>query len=125
MCTFSAKFAFYKATNAGIAAFLTLPRLARKWDVSLHQGWDSSAFTWISVEHKLKSVVDNDHFRGKKIDENKTTKIRSNPSPYLACPHSVVFSSYSRLCARIALLFWLSKMAMRTSLAEKVSMKQE
>ena len=26
-------------------------------------GWDSSAFMRISVEHKLKSVVDDDHFR--------------------------------------------------------------
>ena len=38
---------------------------------SIIQGWDSSAFTWISVEQKLKSVVDDDHFRGKKIDEKK------------------------------------------------------
>ena len=32
------------------------------------QGWDSSAFTRIFVEQKLKSVVDDDHFRGEKID---------------------------------------------------------
>ena len=82
---------------------------------SVVQGWDSFAFTRISVEQKLKSVVDDDHFRGKKIDGGKKIKIRSNPSLYLACPHSVVFSSYSWMCAHVALLFWLSKMATRTS----------
>ena len=52
-----------------------------------------------------------------KIDENKPQqKIPSNPSPYLACPHSVVFSSCSRMCARVALLFWLSKMVTRTDI---------
>ena len=75
-----------------------------------NQGWDSSVFTRISVEQKLKSVVDDDHFRTRKIDEKTKQIIRSNPSPYLACPHSL--SSYSRICARVALLFWLSKMAM-------------
>ena len=56
------------------------------------QGWDSSTFTWISVGHKLKSVVDDNHFHEKKCDGGKKEEeIRSNPSPYLACPHSVVF----------------------------------
>ena len=32
----------------------------------LQQGCDSSAFTRISVEQKLKSVFDDDHFRGGK-----------------------------------------------------------
>ena len=63
------------------------------------QGWDSSTFTRISVEQKLKSVVDDDQFRGK-----KEKKIWSNPSLYLACPHSAVFSSYSRMCARCIIL---------------------
>ena len=67
------------------------------------------------MEQKLKSVVDDDRFRGKKIDEQKQN-IRSNPSPYLACPHSVMFSSYSQMCARVALLFWLLKMATRTDI---------
>ena len=80
-------------------------------DDNSDQGWDSSAFTRISVEHKFKSVVDDDHFR-----ETKSTTIRSNPSPYLTCPHSVVFSSYSRMCSHVALLFWLSKMATRTDI---------
>ena len=35
-----------------------LAGLATGWD----QGWGCSAFTRISVEHKLKSVVDDDHF---------------------------------------------------------------
>ena len=48
------------------------------------------------MEQKLKSVVDDEHFHGKKIDRRKT-KIRSNPSRYLACPHSVLFLSYSRI----------------------------
>ena len=91
-------------------------------------GWDSSVFTRISVEQTLKSVVDDDHFRGNKTD-GKKKEIRSKPSPYLACPHSVVFSSCSWVCSRIALLFWLSKNdhANRhvSSLAEKVLLKQE
>ena len=42
--------------------------MIRRWIIVLCgqwiiQGWDSSAFTRISVEEKLKSVVD-DHFRG-------------------------------------------------------------
>ena len=32
----------------------------------VNQGWDSSAFTQISVEQKLKSVFDDDHFRERK-----------------------------------------------------------
>ena len=39
------------------------------------QGWDSSTFTRISVEQKLISVVDDDHFRGKKVDEKRNQKI--------------------------------------------------
>ena len=35
-------------------------------------GWDSSTFTQISVEQKLKSVVDGDHFRE---EEKSTTNI--------------------------------------------------
>ena len=30
----------------------------------VYQGWDCSVITQISVEHKLKSIVDDDHFRG-------------------------------------------------------------
>ena len=59
-------------------------------------------------------MVDDNHFRGKKI-ETKKKKIRSNPSLYLACPHSVVFITYSWMCACVA-LFWLSKMATRTDI---------
>ena len=84
--------------------------------IYIYQGWDSSAFTWISVEQKLKSVVDDDHFHGKKINKKTHKNIQSNLSPYLAGPHSVVFSSYSRMCTRVALLFWLSKMSTRTDI---------
>ena len=90
--------------------------------VAMYQGWDSSSFTRIFVEQKLKSLVDDDHFRGKKIEEKKREKIRNNPSLYLACPHSVVSSSYCRMCSLVALLFWFSKMATRV---QKVLMKQE
>ena len=41
-----------------------------------NQGWDSSAFTQISVEQKLKCVVDDDHIKNKKID-GKKIKIKS------------------------------------------------
>ena len=50
-----------------------------------------------------------------KIDEkknkkkSKTIRVRI----WLVPMYSVVFSSYSRMCARVALLFWLSKMATR------------
>ena len=44
---------------------------------TLIRGGDSSTFTQISVEQKLKSMVDDDHFRGKTIDktiDKKKTK---------------------------------------------------
>ena len=67
------------------------------------------------MEQKFKSVVDDDHLRGGG-GNRRGEKNRSNPSPYLTCPHSVVLSSYSRMCLRVALLFWLSKMATRTDI---------
>ena len=69
-----------------------------------YQGWDSSAFTWISVQQKLKSVVDDDDFRGFFLYKNPQ-ETQSNLSPYLTCPHSVVFSSYSWMCTRPCLTF--------------------
>ena len=45
--------------------------LYRAHYIKFHQGWDSSAFTRISVEQKLKSVVDDDHFRWEKNQEQQ------------------------------------------------------
>ena len=65
------------------------------------QGWDSSAFTRISVEQKLKSVVDDDHFRRRQIDEKQNKKNPKQSESVIGLdPHSVAFSSYSRMCTR-------------------------
>ena len=45
------------------------------------QGWDSCTFMSISVEQKLKSMVDDDYFCGEKKLTKKHTKKLGNPSP--------------------------------------------
>ena len=42
-----------------------------------HQGWDSSTFTRISVEQKLKSVVDDYHFRKRKNQQQNQKQSKS------------------------------------------------
>ena len=49
----------------------------------IYQGWDSSAFTRNSVEQKLKSVVDDDHYLGKKINNNKIIPKQSDSESVL------------------------------------------
>ena len=46
------------------------------------QGWDSSTFMRISVEQKLKSVVDDDHFRGGKNRRKKKKNPKQSESVF-------------------------------------------
>ena len=55
-------------------AALCVSQFSEAW---VHQGWDSSTFTRISMEQKLKSVVDDDHFHGEKIDQKNKIKSKA------------------------------------------------
>ena len=95
---------------------------------SIYRGWDSSAFTWISVEQKLKSVVDDDRFCGKQNDQQKKTKkSKANPVPIwlvriLSCSQVIPGCARALHCCS-GFQKWPREQT--SSLAVKVLIKQE
>ena len=93
------------------------------------QGWDSSASTRISVEQKYKSIVDDDHFRKKMKKKRKKSNIpKQSESVFglsaFCCVLIVIPGCACTLHCCSGFQKWRPR-KQTSSLAEKVSMKQE
>ena len=95
--------------------------------VHIYQVWDSSAFTQISVEHKLKFVVDDDHFRRKKNQQQNKQKNPKQSEPLFGlsafCRVLKLFPDVHSHC--IVVLAFKNGHANRHHSRKKVSLKQE
>ena len=92
----------------------------------LIQGWDSAAFTQISVEQKLNSVVDDDHFRGKNIYKKKHPKNqKQSESVFGLAAFCLVLKLFPDVLARcIVVLVLKNGHANRHVSSEKVTVKR-